>query len=331
MSLRPKPSRMERQVRNQARGLFLVSAVLLLACTTMTGLYGWSLGSGLVDAIAFCAAFAAADIGGAYLISLSGTCAAAKETAAARRAARASFICMVMTFIGLLGFQAQNREAQVFSRETAISVAAGFVDWAKGMAYKDVPKDKKAPSAVASSIDAVGGAVQKQLDILNSGTVKNATDGQSATIARMTGLTEAQARSWTIGLTSAVLLFIQYSLWWAYGFTRQKLEPAISNLAHGPLGSSNGKPGVFPDTVRKVRFETAKKDALVNTEADVELCNGEYATRWGVTESQASKWITKIIKGGEAKQEWRGQRKVLVKSPKPRIHVNGNGHAVGNA
>ncbi len=313
-----KPSRMERQVRNQARGLFLVSATLLLACTTMTGLYGWSLGTGLIDAVAFCAAFAAADVGGAYLISLSGTCTAAKETVAAKRTAKMAIVCMAMTFAGLLGFQSQNREAQVFSREKAMSVMEGFVDWAKVTVAKDAPKEKgKTAAAITSGIDTVGSAVQKQLDLLNSGTIK--TDGQATTIARVTGLSEAQARSWTIWATSVGLLFIQYSLWWAYGFTRQRLEPAISNLAHGPLGPDRGKSGQLRDNVENVGFEKAKKDVLTNIDSDVELCTGEYARRWGVPDSKASRWISTIVKGGDARQEWRGQRRVLVKPAKLRV------------
>jgi len=74
---------MERQVRNQARVLFWVSALLLVTCASMTGTFGWTLGRTLFDKILYTAGFVVADIGGAGLMAVSGTCAANKATKAA--------------------------------------------------------------------------------------------------------------------------------------------------------------------------------------------------------------------------------------------------------
>ena len=80
MTHRPE-SRMERRVRNQARGRLLVSIALLLACTTMTALFGWSLGRTGVDKFMFAMGLAAADLAGAFLIATSGTFSASIESA----------------------------------------------------------------------------------------------------------------------------------------------------------------------------------------------------------------------------------------------------------
>ena len=58
---RPKASRMERQVRNLNRGLWVVSIVLLAVCMAMTGVYGWSLGATLVSAAILSGGMAALD------------------------------------------------------------------------------------------------------------------------------------------------------------------------------------------------------------------------------------------------------------------------------
>src|SRR5262249_53337687 len=123
-------------------------------------------------------------------------------------------------------------EIQAAVRERASGIADSFVEWSKSLAMKEISKDKSkaSPSTLDKGVGIVGDAVKRQLEMLESG--KAAPDGQATTIARMTGMSEAQARSWTIGLTSAVLLFIQYSCWWFYGFIRQRLEPVVAAHAH---------------------------------------------------------------------------------------------------
>lgn len=313
MTASPKSSRMERQVRNQARGLFLASAALLVACTTMSAIYGWSLGSGVVDSIAFAMAFATADIGGAFLMSFSGTCTANKEAKASRRSAVAAFACMMLTFVGILGFQSSNREGQVASRERAFGIMDSFVGWAKDLTVKEAPsKDGKVknPTTLSNGIDAVSKSVKDQLAMLESGKLVATPDGLGTTIARITGMSEPKARSWTIGVSSAALLFIQYSLWWAYGFLRHRLEPAVSALTHGPRGHQNS--GHFPDTVEKVSRTEAKLDVQRQIDAGVELCNAQYAERWGVNESIASKWQSEFAREGMMRRVQRGRRKVAV-------------------
>src|SRR5262249_59314387 len=55
-------TRMERQVRNQARVLFWVSALLLVTCASMTGTFGWSLGRSFYEKFIYTMGFVVADI-----------------------------------------------------------------------------------------------------------------------------------------------------------------------------------------------------------------------------------------------------------------------------
>jgi len=58
-----------------------------------------------------------------------------------------------------------------------------------------------------------------------------APDGQAATLARITGLTEAQARSWATTALAAAFLVVQYICQWLAGFMRYRVEPVVSALA----------------------------------------------------------------------------------------------------
>jgi hypothetical protein len=172
--------------------------------------------------------------------------------------------------------------------------------------------------------DAVGRAVREQQDRLLSGDVTAAADGQSALIARLTGATEETARSWTTAFTTIALLVIQYSCLWYYGFLRHKIEPAVGALAHGPIGARPPvKSGQLRDNVAKTTFEQARQDVEANVNLGIELCNRQYAERWGISESKACKWAKHMVRGGVAEQQWRGQRKVLVKSSKGLRVLNG--------
>jgi len=337
VSVQPKASRMERQVRNQARGLFWVSVLLLISCATMTGLFGWSQGRTLIEKAVFLIGLVGADLGGAYLMSTSGTCSANKERGAAAGAAVFAMLCMVLTFTGIIGFQSENRESQAQARERAAKVAESFVDWAKNttgeaMALEKVKeaKSKEKPTGVASAfalgVENVGKAVEKQISMLQSGELAAVGDGQATTIARITGLREADARSWAISGTSAALLVIQYACLWYYGFLRHRIEPAVTSLNHGPRASENGRH--FPDSVRKVAKPEAKLDIQQLVAANIELCNEELAARWGVSESEASKWQSEFAREGLMRRVQRGRRKVAVA---PLRQINGNGAHLSSA
>ena len=239
MSARPKASRMERQVRNQARGLLLVSVMLLVACAAMTGGYGWGLGRTWVESFVFAMAFVGADLGGAVLMSTAGTYSANKEPVAARWAFAAAIACMLMTLSGIIGFQSESREAQAASRQKAAAVAEKFSGWATEMAedtlkkqQEQLSKGKKPAPADAAGLSTTLGTVwatmKDQILMLQSGQLAATADGQATTISRLTGMSEERSRSVVVGSGSGVLLIIQYALLWCYGFTRQKVEPAIA-------------------------------------------------------------------------------------------------------
>src|SRR5215467_5331529 len=102
-----------------------------------------------------------------------------------------------------------------------------------------------------------------------------------------------------------------------YGFLRHKIEPAVGALAHGPIGPRPPiKSGQLRDNVAKATFEQARQDVETNINAGIELCNREYADRWGTSETKACRWVKHIVREGIAEQQWRGQRKVLVRCRK---------------
>src|SRR5215467_6041522 len=323
MTIEPRRVSMEKQVRNQARVLFWVSALLLVTCASMTGTFGWSLGRSFYEKFIYTMGFVVADVGGAGLMAVSGTCAANKATKAAVGAMAVAMLCCCLTLLGIAGFQAENRESQVAARKKAIGLADATIDWFKTVT-KDLTQQSKTTKggstpteAMALGFDAVGRAVREQQDRLLSGEVTAAEDGQSALIARLTGATEETARSWTTAFTTIALLVIQYSCLWYYGFLRHKIEPAVGALAHSPVEPRPPvKSGQLRDNVAKATFEQACQDVEKNVTAGVELCNREYADRWGISESKACKWAKHMVREGVAEQQWRGQRKVLVKRKK---------------
>jgi hypothetical protein len=203
-----RASRMERRVRNQARGLLLVSVALLLACTTMTALFGWSLGRTVVDKFIFAMGLAAADLGGAFLIATCGTFSAGNEKRAACLALFAAGLCCVLTLTGIIGFQSESREGLAQSRERAVRIVDSYVNWARDTTVEAVQKDKsKGAVALATGIETVGKVVRDQIGMLQTGDVVPLADGQATTISRIIGISEARTRSWSISLTSAALLF----------------------------------------------------------------------------------------------------------------------------
>jgi hypothetical protein len=318
-------TRMERQVRNQARVLFWVSAVLLVTCASMTG---WSLGRTLYDKFIYTMGFVVADIGGAGLMAVSGTCAANKATKAAIGAMAVAILCCTLTLLGIAGFQAENRQSQVAARKKAIGLADATIEWFKTVTKENTQakaaKGATNTEAMALGFDAVGKAVRDQQDRLLSGEIASAVDGQSALIARLTGATEETARSWTTAFTTIALLVIQYSCLWYYGFLRHKIEPAVGALANRPVEPRPPiKSRQFRDNVAKATFEQARQDVEANVNAGIELCNREYAGRWGISESKACKWAKHMVREGIAVQRWRGQRKVLVKGRKGLHLLNG--------
>jgi hypothetical protein len=329
MTIALRGTSMERQVRNQARVLFWVSAFLLVGCASMTGTFGWSIGRTLFDEGLYALCFVVADIGGAGMMAVSGTCAANRATKAAVGAMFVAVICCGLTLLGMAGFQAENRESQVAARKKAIGLSDATIEW-----FKTVTKDnqkaataKTGPSSVealALGFDAVRGAVREQQDRLLSGEVVAAADGQSTLLSRLTGGSEETVRTWTTAFTTFALLFIQYSCLWFYGFLRQKIEPAVGALTHGPLGPRPPmESGHLRDNVAQTTYRQAREDVEANLNAGVELCNRQYAERWQVSETKACRWLKAIVRDGIAEQRWRGQRKVLVKRRKGLHLLNG--------
>src|SRR5262249_46563837 len=177
-----------------------------------------------------------------------------------------AFGCAAYTYQAVVGFQSSSRETLAAARERASVMSNAYIDWAKTVTTKAIEGDKDRKGqprtdALMAGIDAVGTQVVGQMKMLQSGELVVSPDSQATTFARMLGVKEADARTYAITVTSVLIIFIHYMSLWAYGFIRQRLEPAVVLLNSGPLATGfPEKSGHFPDTVRKVGVEMARKD-----------------------------------------------------------------------
>lgn len=264
----------------------------------MTGVYGWSLGRGVLEKIIFAASLAAVDFGGFYLIRAASTYTASNELSAARWAKSGAILCCLVTVTGMVGFQSESREAQVQSRKQAAKIANDVLDWSKGLAVNAVGatkggKDKtNSATTLEAGIEAVGRLAEQQMNKLNSGQIASVDDGQALAIARVTGLSEDTARSWYIFSLSIVLLLIQYAFGWHYGFTRHRLEPALAaqmvNLGNSRYSTGNSK------NSSKTQVE-AREDlaALLQGGFDPAARGSQtfLAQRWGWPPNTTGRWL----------------------------------------
>jgi hypothetical protein len=333
VSARPKASRMERNVKNLGAAALIVGIALLAVITGMTARYGWThTPGGWEDKLSQAAINGVIDLAGAVAAGMWGAFFAMRFRLAGLAVTVLALSCALYTYQAVVGFQSSSKESLVANRERANNMSAAYLDWAKTVTTKAIESDKDKKGrpnneSLVTGIEAVGAQVTKQMQILQAGEVATAADGQSTTFARLLGVKEADARSYSVTVTSALIVFIHYLSLWAYGFIRQRLEPAVISLNHGPLASDNSRH--FPDTVRKVSKTEAKTDIQALVTANVELCNEELAERWGVSPSEASKWQSDFARAGLMRRVQRGRRKVAVA---PLRTINGNGAThIGNA
>jgi hypothetical protein len=202
-----------------------------------------------------------------------------------------AIVCAAITFIGILGFQADNREAKVATDARAAQIADDLINYSKTTITQAVAPKTKAgpnPSLVIAGIDTLANAVKKQIDMLKDGTIVVGPDGQARTLAQLTGLTEAQARSWATSALAGAFLFVQYVCQWLAGFMRHRVEPlAASGHGVAQFGEQFGK---------FAKFGTGKHDArrdvirLLVAE-DSFPSNRELARRWRVSATTVCHWL----------------------------------------
>ena len=218
---RPKASRAEKKARNQSRGLWVVSTVLLLVCVTMTGIFGWSQGTTMLNAAIFAGGLGVADVGGYFMARFFGTSTALKDRPAAAVAAVVTFVCFAVTFSGIVGFYGTNREALAMARENVAKLDATQLDWLRNLTVNS-GKDKATMLA----------EVKEQMKAMQTRSPDAiAPDGLAAVLAPTMQWTEGDARRYTILSLAFALLLIQYSTSWAYGHSTAKHEPIIAARA----------------------------------------------------------------------------------------------------
>ena len=326
--MRPKASRMERQVRKQIGGLNGVAWLLLIGCMAMTAMFGWGLGRTIVDKVIFAGSLMAIDLGGALAMKSSGTFSANGEGRGVFWSSVAAAICAAITFLGMLGFQSESREAQVAAREQSAKIAADMLAWSKGMAVdatlvtgapgkgKDAGKEVKDRAAstamtMTAGIEAVGKVVRDQIGMLQSGELVVTGDGQGAALSRLSfGLmTEAQARSWVMTAISAAFLAVQYLFQWLAGFMRHRVEPVVAAMAST---SEDGQVSKFAKFAKSAKYLAARRDVLaVHVRNEPYPSNVEWARRWGVSTTTACHWLQAVrSEGHDIPTPQRGGRRV---------------------
>jgi hypothetical protein len=302
MKLFPKTSRMERNVRSQIRWLNLVAWVLLIGCMLMTGLFGWSLGRTMLEKGVIAVVLASIDLGGAVLMKSCGTNFAQREWAAVFGGAMGATVCAAITFIGILGFQADNREAKVATDARAVQIAEDLIAFSKTtitQAVEAAPKTKARPnpSLVMAGIETLANAVNKQINMLKDGTIAVVPDGQARTLAHLTGLTEAQARSWATSALAGAFLFVQYVCQWLAGFMRHRVEPVVlalaaSGHANSGVAQFGGQFGKFAKFRTKFGKDDARRDVIRLLVVEGSFpSNTELARRWGVSTTTVCHWL----------------------------------------
>jgi hypothetical protein len=294
----PRASRMELYVRNQIRGLSFVGWALLLMCMTMTGLFGWSLGQTLVQKVTNSAGLALIDLAGAFTIKACGTNIAYRTWVGAFWASVGAVMCAGITFTSVLGFQSDSRETRVATRERAAQIADQFIKFSETTITKATSGASKAksgpnPSLITSSIETLGQAVTKQVEMLKDGTLAIEPDGQATTLARITGLTKEQARSWTTTAFTAGLLFVQYVCQWLVGFMRHRVEPVVSpRAASGYSDDGEAQFGQFGKFGTKLSKEDARREVIRMLATEISFpSNLELAGRWGVSATTVCHWL----------------------------------------
>jgi hypothetical protein len=220
---RPKSSRTEKKAKNDSRGLWFVSTVLLVACVTMTGVFGWSQGSNLLNAAILAGGLGMADIGGYYAARYFGSCTAIRDRTGATVAAVMTVICFATTFSGVVGFTGSNREAQAVAREAITKLDANQLEWLRNQTVAVPSKDKATMLA----------EVKEQFKAMQARGVDAvvAADGLAAVLAPTLKWTEGDARRYTILAFAFSFLFIQYGTSWMYGRSVQRTEPTIAARA----------------------------------------------------------------------------------------------------
>ncbi len=313
MSQQPN-HRMDRQIRNLERG-FLVGGLVMLALSMgMAAKFGWGLGHDDPSKWGFAVFYAGADFVGALLMSAVGILFAWRWRLAGTIFTGAMCICIAFSILSIFGFQSSNRTAVSKNYETKQKQADKRLDWLRGLTVdKSLGKDR----------EKLLSEEREQYRGMQQDTDAN-PDQQADELAKVFGTTKDEAQRGLNMTASAFILFLQFTCLSLRSFLRHRVGPAINAFHHGPQPSDSARRshnGVGNNVVQVTR-EAAKLDLQQQIAAGVELSNEEYAQRWRVTDSKASRWQTEFAREGICRRAQRGRRKVAVAPSRPNgLHV----------
>lgn len=302
-----RSNRMERQIKNLEWGLMVGGVVMLALSMGMAGKFGYGLGHDEVGKWGSAVFYAGADFIGALFMAAVGVLFAWRWYAAGTFVMIATAGCIAFSMTTIFGFQSSNRTAVTRNYEAKKQSADKRLDWLRGLTIdKNLTKDRTA-------------MLNEEREQYNKMQEADPDpDEQASELAEVLGIKKTEAQRRLNMMASAFILFLQFTCLSLRSFLRHRVAPAITALNHGPRGSDNS--GHFQDSVKKVSKAEARLDVQRVIGEKRELCNSEFAARWGVSESDASKWQSEFQREGVMRRVQRGRRKVAV-APTQKLHV----------
>ena len=321
MTIRQKPSRSEKNVRNLGRGALFVGVALLVVITGMTARYGWTqTPGGWEDKLGQASINGVIDIAGAVTAGMWGTFFAMRYRLAGVLVTLLTLICAAYTYQAVVGFQSTSRETLAHARTKADGLSTRYMEWATETVTKKIDGEKPGKGkqeTLVGGIETIGAQVRDQIKMIQSGDLV-IPDGQATTFARLLGIEETTARSGVITASSLAIIAVHYGCLFAYGFIRQRLEPAI---AAQQVADGNSKYSTRNSSGISKADARSDLDVMIAAGFDPRRRGNQalLASRWGWPPNSTGRWLREQPDLNMPPPGRRGRR--------PR-HVNGNGHAI---
>ena len=313
MTLRQKPSRMEKSVRNTERGFMLAGVTLLVISMGMAGKFGWGLGHDIPSKIGFATFFVLADFVGALCMSVVGLMFAWRWWLVGVITVFAMLFCVGFSIMSVFGFQSANRAAVSASYKKSTERADDRLKWLRQQSVaKDLAKERQ--SFLAEE--------REQYRETQKSTEPD-PDAQASGVAKMLGIEEEDAQRYLSMVGSAFILLLQFICLSLRSFLRHRVEPAI---AAQQVADGNSKYSTRNSNGFSKADARSDLDALMAGGFDPRKRGNQalLASRWGWPPNSTGRWL-------------RDQPDLNMPPPgrrngtkRPR-HVNGNGHAMAGS
>jgi hypothetical protein len=315
-------SRVERQTRNLARGLFWVGILLLGVTISMTGKFGWDSGTTYPNKWLNAIGHGAVDIVGAMLITGSAVCIGWRYRVAGFIVFLGACVCIAISGIAVFGFLSSNRVGISQSAANAAKVDNDQLEWLRN---QTVTK-----GGSASQRDTFLGEIKGQIRELKAADV-TAPDTQSSELATMVGVTTAQMNRSLTAINAAAILFAQFAVLWLYGFLRHRIEPDAEDRANQNSGDGSGGTSGWnlaavkaAPKFKAVQFskEQAFAALMQKLAAGEQIPNAQtLCVEWNRPKNTVHIWLKEWGEAGYLTRKRSGNSKAIVAGP---AHLNGS-------